>query len=46
MALTKDKIIGSWQLQVLKGDHNHDASIDPSAHPIYRIAALDPTIRA
>jgi hypothetical protein len=46
VALTKDKITGSWQLQVLKGDHNHDASTDPSAHPMYRIAALDPTIRA
>jgi hypothetical protein len=46
VALKKDQITGSWQLEVLKGAHNHNASADPSAHPTYRIAALDPAIRA
>ncbi len=46
VALIKDKITGSQQLQVLKGDHNHNASTDPSAYPMYRITALDPIIRA
>jgi hypothetical protein len=40
VALRLDKITEQWQLEVLEGAHNHEASADPSAYPAYRIAAL------
>ena len=44
VALRQDKITEHWQLEVIQGAHNHEASADPSAHPAYRIAALDPQV--
>ena len=35
---------GQWESKVLFGAHNHKPSADPSAHPSYRIAALDSDI--
>jgi len=46
VALKRDEISGSWELEVIQGLHNYEASADPTAHPAYRIAALDPRIYA
>ena len=44
VALKLDKVTQQWQLEVLEGVHNHESSADPSAHPTYRITALDPSV--
>ena len=44
VALKLDQITQQWELEVIEGSHNHDASADPSAHLPYRIAALDSRI--
>ena len=46
VALKLDKIAEQWRLDVTERAHNHKASADPSAHPAYRIAALDSKISA
>jgi hypothetical protein len=45
IALEKDMISGQWELVILEGSHNHESSAAPSAHPAYRIAALDNSTR-
>jgi hypothetical protein len=44
VALKLDQITQQWELEVIEGSYNHNASADPSAHPAYRIAALDSRI--
>jgi hypothetical protein len=46
VALRLDKITEQWYLEVVEGSHNHEASADPSAHPNYRVAALDSQVSA
>ena len=46
VALEKDMLSGQWESRVLQGAHNHKPLADPSAHPSYRIAALDSDISA
>ena len=46
VALKKDNISGQWELHVLEGNHNHEPSADPAAHPAHRNTALDPSVTA
>ena len=46
IALRHDKISEQWEVEVIKGSHNYKASADPSAHPVYRLAALDAQVNA
>jgi hypothetical protein len=34
-----------WIFEIIKGSHNHLASLDPSAHPQYRRLALTPEVK-
>jgi len=42
--IQRDEQSGQWELKVYEGSHNHGPSADISAHPQYRIAALDPEV--
>lgn len=46
IALKKDVTLEQWQLMVIGGAHNYGPSAAPSAHPAYRIAALEPRVKA
>ena len=46
VAFKKDLISGSWTLSILEGTYNHESSADPTAHPTYRVAALDSNVIA
>jgi hypothetical protein len=41
---TESRSLSNGRLKLVKGAHNHERSADPSAHPAYRIAALDSEI--
>lgn len=41
--LRLDKLSNQWSLRVLKSEHNHGPSVDPSAHPAHRLPNLHPT---
>jgi hypothetical protein len=44
VVLKQDVDSGHWALSILDGTHNHDSSTDPTAHPRYRIAALESAV--
>ena len=46
VALKKDFISGQWEVEVIKGSHNHLAFADPFAFLAHKLAALDPEIEA
>jgi hypothetical protein len=44
--LCLDRLSNQWILRVLQGAHNHGASAAATAHPVHRMTALMPEIRA